>query len=429
MKNTTTSPTFHTPRPNAPLMWALGFVNRALLVRRYFKVREIDFPERDRSRLRTAVNRETAAFLAPNHPEFGFDWLMDKELSTHAAPRMASWAAREIVAGAPWFWTRNNLIANDGGDAATSYSIDWALDGHGVLAHPEGMVHWTADKIHPLFPGVADMAIGAAQEARARNAERPVHIVPLVWKLQYTSDVSDAMHREMALMERALGLPSGEDRCVAERFAQLQERILARQMARCGFNASLAAGLDFFNRQSAFRAYLIASLQSRYRVQLAETTERTIHRLARAIAARRREEPSDPTLRADAAYAKEAERLGGFSRDVYGTPVLTQEQIFESLKRNRATLMRDGWRNTLHNLLPKPYGSRVVHVRVPEPIAIDPRRAVDEGGRQAYVAELIREARARMQATLDGVNAEIATEVMALSHPNPFASYVAARAA
>ena len=51
------------------------------LIRGYFWLREIDLSAEDEARLRRAVNRETAAFIGPNHPEFGFDWMMDKELS------------------------------------------------------------------------------------------------------------------------------------------------------------------------------------------------------------------------------------------------------------------------------------------------------------------------------------------------------------
>src|SRR5262249_19241065 len=106
-------PRFTAPEPNVPLMWALGLVNRWLLLRRHFRITEVNVPAADRQRLQRTVNRSTAAFLTPNHPEFGFDWMMDKELSTYAAPRMASLASHEIIATAPWFWRRNNLVADN----------------------------------------------------------------------------------------------------------------------------------------------------------------------------------------------------------------------------------------------------------------------------------------------------------------------------
>jgi hypothetical protein len=145
-------------------------------VRGHFRIREIDFPRADRERLTRAVNKNTAAFIAPNHPEFGLDWMIDKEISTAVAPRMASWAAREIVGVAPAFWSRNNLVSNDGGDAAIDHSVRWALAGNGVLLHPEGSVHWTGGHVHPLFSGIAEMATEAARRAKAG---RPVFIAPI----------------------------------------------------------------------------------------------------------------------------------------------------------------------------------------------------------------------------------------------------------
>jgi hypothetical protein len=419
-------PRFVPPTPSMPLMRALGVVNRWLLVRRYFRVREIDLPTADRERLSGAVNQSTAAFLAPNHPEFGFDWMMDKELSTHVAPRMASWAAHEIIDSAPWFWRRNNLVANNGGEAAARYSVEWAARGRGVLLHPEGMVHWTGDKIHPLFPGIAEMAVDVARELARRGEARPTYIVPMIWKLRYTQDVSAAIHREMKSIERALDLPLAVGLRVADRFAELQHNILARQMARFGFDARALRGLDLFNRQDAFRAWLVADLQSRYCVQLGDSMERTIHRLRRAIIER-----ASDDVTGDLARAGEAARLCGFTRELYGTPMLTQEQLFESLKRHRATLMRAGARNVAHNFLPTPYGPRVAHVRVPEPILIDPARANvdDDASRDAYVRELLDETRRRMQSALDSVNAERAVDAWAFSHPNPFAAHGAVRAA
>ena len=121
---------FQEPRPSRFLMWLLGYFNRWFLllglpvlrriplirdlpgIRGYFWLREFDLPLPDLDRLQRAVNPDTAAFLGPNHPEFGFDWMMDKEISTRIAPRMASWAAANIIATAPGFWLRNNLIAN-----------------------------------------------------------------------------------------------------------------------------------------------------------------------------------------------------------------------------------------------------------------------------------------------------------------------------
>ena len=405
-----THPEFSAPRPNRALMSALGVVNRWLMLRWRFRIRAFDFPQADRRRLARTVDSDTAAFLAPNHPEFGLDWMIDKEISTMVAPRMAAWAAHEIVAAAPWFWLRNNLVSHRGGVAAIDYSVSWALRGNGVLLHPEGSVRWTSDHVHALFPGVAEMALEAARRAAASGDDRPVFIAPLVWRIRYTRDVSPALHRDMRVIEHALGLPSPDGVSIAVRFRFLQESVLAARMARFGFDVASVSGLDFFARQAAFRARLVDDLLSRHRVEPAASIEHTLNRLAKVAS-------SD----ADRGRIAEATRLGGFTQTVYDTPTLSQEQIAESLKRLRASLMRRGFANAVNNALPKPYGPRVAHVRVPDPIRIDVERAA--GGaevRAAYRDELLAQTRASMQRELDALGLELASSTDRFRHPNPF---------
>jgi hypothetical protein len=166
----------------------------------------------------------------------------------------------------------------------------------------------------------------------------------------------------------------------------------------------------------------VNDLESRYPTEPSDSNDRRIHRLARAIRAEKKAE-GDADRRArvrdDLARVAEALRLGGFSRDVYTTPSLSQEQIAESLKRLRAALLKQGTVNTLHNYLPRPYGARVAHVRVPEPIRVDAHLAESED-RAAYVAELLERTQAAMQGAVDSVNVEFSPEIAALSHPNPF---------
>jgi len=404
-------------------MWALGFVNRWCLLRGYFRVEQLELPRADRERLKMAVNDDTAAFIAPNHPEFGLDWMIDKELSTIVAPRVASWAAHEIVRSAPKFWSRNNLVANNGGDAAAEYSVRWALDGHGVLMHPEGMVHWTANTVHPLFNGLAELAMEAARRAAAEQSGRRVFVVPIVWKLRYTEDVSDALQADMARIERELGLASGENQMLAERFYALQENLLARQMMQFGFDAGSVCALDFFARQEVFRGWLVSDLQSRHAVEPGDSVERTIHRIRRAVEEKQRagKNARDAHLMVDAQKAREAERLGGFGRASYATLSLSQEQIAESLKRIRAALMRRGIRNILQNYLPLAYGRRVAHVRVPEPIVVNGMRASgDAEERERYAQDITEQTRGRMQLKVDAINREIEAMVGMFCHPNPF---------
>lgn len=419
-------------------MWMLGIVNRWLLLlglpgfRRipglrdlplahgYFWIRRIDLPGADRARLASAVNSGTAAFIGPNHPEFGTDWLMDKELSTIVAPLMASWADRGIVAAAPRFWGMNNLIANDGGEAAKDYSVQQAIAGTGVLLHPEGSVRWTNDVVHPLFPGIAQMAMKATLSA----GDKPVFVVPVVWKYQYVTDVSARMHREMGIIERALDLPTNPALSVAGRFDALQTNLLAQQMTLFDYGES-AQPSSFFERQAAFQRALMDAVEQRHAVQDSPDMDKRVARVARAIRSKLSDARGDvsgsgyrATLKHDLAMVEEAKRLGEFTREVYGTPMLTQEQVYECLKRIRDRLMRKGWRNALANMLPRPFGPRVVHVAVPEPLAVTREDALS--GKE-FEDRLLSLARARMQESLDGINARIAVDVHRLAHDNPFA--------
>ena len=428
------------PRPNAGLMWILGVVNRWLLLKGlpilrmipivrdlpfahgYFWIREIDLPASDRSTLERAVNVGTAAFLGPNHPEFGTDWLIDKEVSSFVAPRMASWADRSIVAAAPGFWGMNNLIANDGGDAAKDYSVQWAIEGEGVLLHPEGTVRWTNDIVHPLFSGIAQMAMKAAA-----RTDKPVFIVPLVWKYRYVRDVSRRMHREMRILEDGLELPRLHRLSVPLRFQALQLNILARQMRRFSYEVT-AANEDFFGLQHTFQLFLIETLEQRHSVEHSHDTDKQLARLARVIRATLSDSESDVTrdgvarrasLKNELAMAEEAKRLGEFTREIYGTPTLTQEQLFESLKRTRDRLLRRGWRHMIANMLPRPFGPRVVHIGVPEPILVT---RADAARGEGHETRLLALARMRMQEKLNEINARIASDVQRFAHENPFAA-------
>src|SRR6185295_19348261 len=98
---------YRDPAPNPALIRALGPVNRHLMLRRMLRLTTFSIPAPDLARLRDAVNRGTAAFLGPNHPEFMTDWLIDKEVSHRVSPLMAHWASHEIVNGSPLaqrFW-------------------------------------------------------------------------------------------------------------------------------------------------------------------------------------------------------------------------------------------------------------------------------------------------------------------------------------
>ena len=401
------------PRPSPAIIHALGVLNRHLLLPHVLRLRAFDLPAADLARLKASVRPGTAAFLAPNHPEFMTDWMIDKEISRRVSPLMAHWASYEVVNVHPiaqWLWLRNNLVANVPGGGGRAYSLRWARAGHGVLLHPEGAPSWHGDGVGPLVPGVASMAWEASRDEGA--ASMPVFVVPLAWKLHFTRDVGDALRREIAHVGRALGLAGTSEASAAleRRFAALHEGALARSLERHGpGGASGAPGGSFFERQAAHAERLLSLLEARHGRGEGDRPRR-LHALRRAIHASAARDPA--AARSDRRTLAEIERLSHFTRERYGGPTLTQEQIAESVKQTRLALLHKGVAEGLHGVVPVAVAPRTVRVRVPEPI--DVRAAGDE-------AAILVTLRSRLQGALDALNAEIAPIVDSFRRPNPFA--------
>ena len=143
-------------------------------------------------------------------------------------------------------------------------------------------MRWTNDHVHALFPGIAQMAMTAASQT-----DKPVYIVPLVWKYRFVRDVSARMHREMGILETGLALPRGHSAtAVSRRFHALQVNLLAKQMARFGY-ADLGADGEFFARQSAFQRHTSVDALAQHYPTGGRASQSTgsIARLTRAIRA------------------------------------------------------------------------------------------------------------------------------------------------
>lgn len=322
---------FKEPTPFKPLMRVLGPINRFLnlhgtpilrnipfiekvpfvgpvvdaVLDGVTLIRKVDFPKADLERLKKAVNPQTAAFMGPNHPEFYTDWMLDKEISYQVAPYMASWATHEVVNGLGMkikmpktlqkFWLMNNLVAQipgqdkkdgkkDGINAGKEYSVQCAMRGDGVLLHPEGTVRWHNDKIGFLFPGIVEMAVEANKRLRAKGDTRPVYIAPIIWKLQFTEDVSKGLADDMGKVEKRLGLPNNKDMALMDRFKALQENILARQIKTFEVPGEVVeAKLPFFDRQEAMRQYLMTRMETKYGPEDVESFDKRFHRLSSKV--------------------------------------------------------------------------------------------------------------------------------------------------
>lgn len=396
---------YRDPSPAPWLIHALGVVNRFVILPRFMKLRRFDLPAEDLARLRAAVNPGTAAFLGPNHPEFLTDWMVDKELSRRASPLMAHWASYEIVNASPVvqaFWLANNLIANVPGGGGRAFSVAWAERGHGVLLHPEGTATWQGERVSMLLPGIVDMAWDAAEALAARADARPVWLVPVVWRLAFVGDVSSGLSREIAHIERGLELQTSVGP-LASCFGVLMCRLLLRQCEQLGLAAPwldpALRGRDYFAAQARVVDELKTSLAARYG-ELDPDLTRAQFQLRKAMRERSASEPDG--VRRDRVRLTELQRLAGLDPALYDRPRLAQERIAEVLKRTRSSLLTRGFRNALHNTAPVAVGPRVVHVRVPEPLAVHAALAAcPPQGEAAARAALLAEHRRRMQGALD----------------------------
>lgn len=412
---------YHDPRPQPWLIHAAGVLNRHVLLPRLLRIRRVDLPAADAARLRQALNPATAAFVAPNHPEFCTEWLLDKELAHRASPLMAHWASYGIVNAHPLarrLWLALNLIANAPGGGGRAYSIAAARAGHGVLLHPEGTATWCADRIGPLVPGIATLALeAAAAERRAPSgpggAPRRVFIVPVVWKLHFTGDVARALDREIRRVARALeiAVPRGAEPEV--RFAALHTGLLAARARRFGVPLPAPRPDDFFASQEALAKCLIGRLERRHGAP-GDSLQRWLHRVRRDGRALQARDPA--SARRDLALAHEIERLDRFSAAVHGGGSLTQEQIAESLQQIRTSLLTRGPLNALRHLIPAAVAPRIARVRVPDPIEIPSSGAPPS--RDVAVTAL----HERMQDALARLGDELAPDVDPWRRPNPLAA-------
>ncbi|MBI5711554.1 MAG: hypothetical protein HZC42_14815 [Candidatus Eisenbacteria bacterium] len=414
---------YHDPRPAPALIHALGLLNRFVVLPHVLRLRALDFPSADLARLRAALQPGTAAFLAPVHPEFMTDWMLDKEVSRRAAPLMAHWASYEIVNAGRLqraFWLRNNLIANAPGGGGKERSVCWALAGHGVLLHPEGSVSWHGGRVDPLVPGIVELAWDACRRAREAGTEKPVFVVPLVWKLRFVRDVSAGLAREMAHIERRLALPAGDALPVERRFAALQRHLLQRRCERLGLPAPPAPGdAGYFAAQGDVVREIRRRLEERHG-PLDGDFNRVQHGLRRALRELRAADPEG--ARRDRALLDEWERLERFPADLYGASTLAQEEVAENLKRTRAALVTRGFGDALHNAVPVAVGPRVAHLRVPEPLAVHEAFTADPRLVQARRAGLLSTLRRRMQDALDALGTELATPGDRWRMSNPLAA-------
>jgi hypothetical protein len=417
---------FVAPSPNPRLIRALNFVNRWLMlggipvlrsmpvlgripgIRGFADIQEWDYPADDQARLKSLCGPGQAVFIVPNHPEFFTDWMIDKQVLSRAAPLAACWATHGVVNGlgnlAQKFWLANNLIAQIPGDggAARAHSVGWAVQGHGVLLHPEGSVGWHSNYIAPLFAGAAEMAMEALEAGRAQNPLFQSFVAPIVWKLSFLGDVSAGLSRECAYVEKRLRIATPSGASPAQRVFLIYSALLTRDEMALGLTGGESA--PFRDRQKLVVAEVTAKMAAILGLDAGAGAD--WQRLARR---RLRELDRKSAGAGELKHLSEmlfrTSRIGEFA---FQKPDISQEEVAEHIKRIRSDSCAGTFRDSFNAFVPQPAGPRRAILRVAEPVALHEWRGT--------AGEAMATVRQRMQGKLDDINTGLSPRL----EKNPF---------
>ena len=409
-----------------PFLRRLPWIRNIGIVRGVVGVESIVIDEPDAKRLATAISKDNATFLAPNHAEVLGDLLFDWEMNCRFGGQIAFWAGPDLVHGPlRHIWARHNLIANTRDGFGKQHSIDTVLGGDNVLLHVEGDVHWARDSVHTVYAGVAQLATRAADEG-----DREVWIQPMLYKSAFSESAEEGLHGELRTIEERLGLPSGEALSLSDRFAELRLNLVRTRRAFYGLEDREITPENFAAEHDRFLEELFElSGVTREPDMSAAPAEGPTHDPVRLRLAKLRERmrlAHKRLRRRVAGYADwhllawEIRRLYGESDPSYFTSTLRPEHIAEYAKRVREQLCVGNLTDPIRGLLPQAVARRIVLVKIPEPVVVKPLSALDgEIEADERQRKILRAVWASMQNTLDTMDARLATLTLPLRLSNP----------
>jgi 1-acyl-sn-glycerol-3-phosphate acyltransferase len=386
--------TFVTPYPRPKLTRLLGGLNRKVILPRWCRISGVHLPESQEQALLADMAKGTPMFFVPNHPEYFADWMLDKWLLDRVAPRMANWADAAVVNGMgsamQKFWLGNNIIAAVRGEdsvKAIEHSIAWAVDGNGVLLHPEGAVNWDNEAVGPLFPGAARMAIEAAN----RHPSGQALLAPLAWYLRFTGDVTQQLDAELADLDKRLhvGLPSGNPAKKTVFLVQALVERVANQFGMASAHPRLVI-YDPKTRLAEVQRHVHDALVKHYSVQVEFSQDEPL--LGQAIRlARRLRDTKHPLAVQDAALVESLARLDA---SVLSAQELSQEQIIHRLRRIRQDWVRGKAFDSIAKMAPRGLAPREAVIAVaprvvvsgtddPAEVSLKLHAAIEDAVRQA----------------------------------------------
>lgn len=390
-----------------PLLKWIPIINKLPVIRGFCDITRIELSKAHENKLRSYIHSDSVAFIGPNHPEFFTDWMLDKEISARVAPKMASWATHEVVNGMgktmQKFWLKNNLIAQipgSGNKEAKDYSIEHALNGHAVLLHPEGHVGWHSDVIAPLFSGIFEMAYQAYIQSKG---EKPVYIVPVVWKLSFNKNVSKELHQEISFIEKTLHFQNSSELELTERLYGLF--ITQFQQIASKYNL-VVNSLSISEIQNQIKQQLIKKIALSLNYQISSDFSSDLKNLNKL-----NKEVKDKEIKKQ---LTDLTNIIDFKFNYYSDKI-SQENIAELLKKFRIRFCTKGFLNNFHKFIPIPVSSRTAFIEVPDAICLNDIIKNKEISKE----EILHELQNRMQKQLNSINENLIKNNKVISYKNP----------
>jgi 1-acyl-sn-glycerol-3-phosphate acyltransferase len=248
-------------RPARPWRWLIALaalLNRILLPRHT----TLDVRPADLALLRTLP---PGCLIAPNHSHFS-DAQVTFELARSAGRRVIYMATRELFTAwwglGGWFFQRVGVFSvNRGGPNLEGRRFARAVLVAGIydlLMFPEGETYLLNDLVMPLKPGVARLALEAANELIREGQPRPILIVPVAIKYRYTEDITAALEATATRLEaRLLGQPRGGP--LYPRIVAIGTVLLAQ--AEQAYGVEPVPGEGLFDRIRRLRRSLLEQLE------------------------------------------------------------------------------------------------------------------------------------------------------------------------
>ncbi len=324
-------------------------------------------------------NLPPGCLIAPNHAHYA-DPQVTSELARRAGRRVIFMATREAfdICRGVWGWCLQRLgvfSVNRGGANLEARKFARAVlvaGAYDLLMFPEGEIYLLNDVVMPLKPGVARLALEAATELAQQGRPRPVFIIPVAIKYQFTENITPAIEANLGRLEQQVlgALRTGP---LYPRIVALGTELLSRAEQAYGITPNPGEGL--FERVHRLRRILLERLERKHlgRVQEGFDFDRArklmIHIQGLLLGAHRggsyyygppAAPPGDP-LTADLGAAHLCARSVAFQDD-YLLHDPTPERMAETLiKLEREVLGKE---------IRAPLGKRRAIIRIPPPLDI-----------------------------------------------------------